>query len=101
MLSVINIIRFIRSEPSSSDPASISWEAWNHRGNFTRGDPVVKTRWVDEMDGDKNKRGYIHAHDILNLLAPVPNAEFTFFDFLGHLFVPVGILGSDILQVLP
>ena len=42
----------------------------------------------------------VHVHDVLNLFAPVTDAELALLELLGHLLLLVGVLRSDVLHVL-
>ena len=42
----------------------------------------------------------VHVHDVLNLFAPVTDAELALLELLGHLLLLVGVLRSDVLHML-
>ena len=42
---------------------------------------------------------YVHVHDILDLFAPVADAELPFFELLGDFLLLVGVLRGDVLHV--
>lgn len=54
----------------------------------------MKSERIIHIDG-----GDVHVHDILDLLAPVPDAEFPFLKLLGHFFLLIWVLDCEVLHV--
>ena len=53
------------------------------------------------MSGAARERGVgVHVHDVLDLLAPVADAELALLELLRHLLLFVGVLRGEVVHVL-
>ena len=95
-------MRFIRSEPSSSEPCSIScgrpgiMDAILERGPLGGAGAGVSGA---AREGGAGGEG-VHVHDVLDLFTPVADAELALLELLRHLLLLVWVLRRNVLHML-
>ena len=90
-------MRFIRREPSSSDPCRRSWGKPGIIEAILDNGPLRARVREGEQDWSEVR---LHVHDILDLFSPVTDAELALLKLLRHLLLLVRVLRRDVLHVL-